>query len=327
MYTDNTMVHKNKYFAILLFALIGTISLFVANAQQPASSPVVHNSDASIFDYGQRDGSFYQSAGSVFNGTMSMKSNYAYTQPQQTIVHLGYDSTRVEVVNVKCLAAFGCYKSLINNDVTFSGHRPYINVCFDYPLGALPVTELFSITFRAKVDLGERNNWWTSSFGEAPGSCSSNPSGLNFKYNQAGGSGVCDSSFDPCDRGPGPGDLTYEGFGPAEQKGTQSQGSGQSVTTNATTGGGGSSTIATKPVENQTNAVPVSSSQGSNEEIKIAPSPFIDGKEYAPGNLAETARALASNPTKSSAKTAILLGIFVLIAAAACFVITKRFRK
>lgn len=273
---------KIQILAILLFSFVGTIMLFITDAQESTISKPVQNGYAPIFDYGQRDGSFYQPSGSVFSGTMLMQTNYSHIQPQQTIIHLGYDSTRVEITSVKCLTQWGCYASQIDNETyLYSKHRPYVNVCINIPSGTSPVSQLFSVTFKAKSILGETSNWWDSSFGEAPGSCESNPRALNFIKNMLGGSGVCDGPFDPCDRGPGPGNLNYEGFGSAGQAGTQAQSNGQSNTVSNGQGGSSSANSIVTKVNNQPLPVPTSSPQGDTpDKPKVEPSPFFDGKEY-----------------------------------------------
>lgn len=109
-----------KYVAVILFSLVGCIAMFVADAQESISRTSIQNGYVPIFDHGQRDGSFYQSAGSSFQGVMSMQTNYSYTQPQQTVIYLGYDSTRVEVSNVKCLIQWRCHVSKIDNEFYFT---------------------------------------------------------------------------------------------------------------------------------------------------------------------------------------------------------------
>lgn len=268
-----------------------------------ADTELQQNMYKSYTDYGQAEmNPWTKATGDVFTATQVDRFNFSYSSPQSMIFRVGYDTTRVEALSIKCETVWGCYKSQVNLDSEYYGHKPAAMVCIDVPNGNYAQSDirLFAITLRAKQPLDTRGGWWLSTQAYvAPGTCVSNPTAEGFARNSIDGSSSCGGIWQACDTGADPGISEYVGFGPPNNQGDDrgdqgtvsgNEGSGAVNIGNASTGsGGGAVAQAPAPVPLP---LPAPAPQGDAEDQpKIEPSPFFDGKEYKKQSDPDTAVA------------------------------------
>lgn len=297
---------KKKWHVGIKLVFILAVILGIASASSVrADLGLQQNPYKSHVEYGQAEMTPWSKAvGEVFTATQVDSFDFSYSAPQSMIFRVGYDTTRVEALSVKCETEWGCHKSQVNPDSIGWGHKPAVIVCIDVPNGSYGISpdfvRLFTVTFRAKEQLNDGEGWWLSTQAYiAPGTCTSNPTAEGFMTNLIDGSGSCDGEWRACDRGADPGISEYIGFGPPNvqgddngDQGTQSgsQGTGTVNIGNASTsssGGAVAQTPAPEPLP-----LPAPAPQGETDtQPKIEPSPFFDGKEYKKQSDPDTAVA------------------------------------
>lgn len=126
--------------------------------------------------------------------------------------------------------------------------------------------------------------------------------------------------------GPAPGKDNTDGENNSD--GTKSGGKGDGKQTGGTGGGansnnqsaagnnGGGGSLANAPDE-KSNSVPTESAQGKNTQPELKPSPFYDGKTYAPGSNSDPGVigvATATNPVTQKAWLYFVVGLALLAA-------------
>jgi hypothetical protein len=299
--TQNKKLSNNKlkiFFPILLFASVGSYFVYQSHAipegeefGMKAAAKTLRADEVPI-------GSTTQAKYNIKVGPdlRDSKLNGRHRPAYMVIYTVSYDTRLFKLINGNCEWVYGCIQSTadIHNLPYNMGdyiHKKRIAICYNVPANAVHDGPAFTWTFQrvsGQPGTFAEGMWWfipDSPHGILDGTCESNPSAVGITWQ--GEIGGCGESNRTCDDGTGPGAASgpLTGMGPKGNggtgAGTNGTGTGPGPRPNPGPGGGGSSANqqGTDPTP-----LPTTSSQGNATQPELKPSPFFDGRDYAPGS-------------------------------------------
>ena len=245
------------------------------------------------------DGNY--NAGDTLEAYVSADFNSNRSLTGQLRVVIFSDPEWVDYLRYECAPNVQCYESGWDApSATYSGRKD-LKLCITTPpswqvpqAGQDYYIHIFSIFYTVRTPATKA--FYINAIGSGgPDSCEANP--MANGVNDIRGSGACFNNRFPGCSGTQPGfNNGYgDGFSPGfgikmdgdgeglTPKDTQQQSTGQDPNPNKNSTGGGGTSAQTQG--NEQNQIPTSTSQGTEtEQTNAEPSPFYDGKQYAPGS-------------------------------------------
>jgi len=320
------IAHKVRYIVLIIVLLVLAGGFFILRGGAFASE---NPWDGGAFN-GYTDNAYSSSSPLYAGGDVNVPvwgrwGGHETNSDWQVVATVTSNSKYVDYLGFSCGSFSTCRPTTWYKPSYFAGENYDLRVCINVPANQSNVTRADLFTLHYRYLSPPPHNWLQVWFGTAPGSCDSNPSAAG--VNVRNGYGNCSPqnyvgpgqySEEQCNFN-GPGDGTGKGIGTGFSPAPQGYGpglSGQAPNPNPTpgpAGGGGSSAITQG---DQPNSIPSSSDQGDNEQPKLEPSPFFDGKLFAAGSDAPETDSLTVSGVKLGYGWFYLGGVLTVLAVA-----------